>query len=350
MWIKPHETFPNGCRVEDSSRDTIMRINIHSRIANKVFTEITSWITTSFEELFQLISTKDRKSHIQQKQAFRILATAKWSILHAERAIQSISHKAIATALTWSKEVIWETNDTREQIDIYVYINNNIAHIMKNTSWESLHKRGRRIAQWEAPMKENLAVATLLSASRPFSKPLWDPCCGSWTLLIEAARLAKNMAPWRDRNFAFESFADFPEDDFHALLKEAQEKEMTKSRTIIWSDIDQEVIKKAKENAKKAWVDDIVQFVYHDILQENKHPALQEPTTIICNPPYDQRLQEHKTKEIHDRLRELIQQPWRNGAVISWYEDAHISFPSKTWKRKETRQWKEPCYIWIPKR
>jgi putative N6-adenine-specific DNA methylase len=82
-------------------------------------------------------------------------------------------------------------------------------------------------------VKENLAVATLLSASRPFSQPLRDPCCGSGTLLIEAARLAKNIAPGWDRNFAFESFPDFPEDQFHDILKKAQEKEINKTRTII---------------------------------------------------------------------------------------------------------------------
>lgn len=350
LGIKPIDSFPNGCWVKDDSRENILRINIHSRIANKVFQQLNTWLVTSFEELFQLTQQVDRSTHIQQHQAFRISATTIWSILHSERTVQSISHKWIVTQLTWSKDKQRVSNDTYEQLDVYVYINNNVAHILKNTSGTSLHKRWRRVTQGDAPVKENLAVATLLSASRPFSQPLRDPCCGSGTLLIEAARLAKNIAPGWDRNFAFESFPDFPEDQFHDILKKAQEKEINKTRTIIWSDMDEEMLEKARKNAKEAWVDDIITFVYHDIRQPNKHPDLQWPTTIICNPPYDQRLQDHDTKNIHLCLASLIQQPWWNGAVISGYEEAIDTFPPKTWKRKETRQGKEVCYIWVPKR
>ena len=349
LGIKPQDSFPNGCRVADDSRETIIRINLHSRIANKVFLEMTQDIVTSFEELFQLTQTIHWAQHIQPSQAFRVLATTKNSMLHAERTVQSITHKAIVTQLTWSDDAQWETNDTLPQLDMYVYLQNNIAHIMKNTSGDSLHRRARRVTQGDAPIKENLAVATLLSASRPFSQALWDPCCGSGTLLIEAARLAKNIVPGRDRKFAFESFPDFPEKLFHQILDQAHAKEMTKSRTIIWSDIDEDMLEKAKINAKEAGVDDIIQFVYHDIRQENKHPALQWPTTVICNPPYGQRMQDYEIKTIHDRLSELITQPWRNGAIISGYEEAATSFPAKTWKRKETRQGKERCYIYIAK-
>ena len=124
---------------------------------------------------------------------------------------------------------------------------------------------------------------------------------------------------------------------------------MIKPRTIIWSDIDEAMIEKAKINAKNAGVDDIVQFFYHDIMQPTKLPALQWATTVICNPPYGQRLTNVDVGAIHARLNELITQPGWNGAVITGYEHAENIFPLTQWKRKETRQGKEKCYIYILK-
>ncbi|MBP7848169.1 N-6 DNA methylase [Patescibacteria group bacterium] len=236
------------------------------------------------------------------------------------------------------------------QAQVYLYLHHNQAYITLNTSGSSLHQRGRRVDQGEAPIKENLAVATLLLASWPFHQALRDPCCGSGTMVIEAARLAKNIAPGRDRDFAFQYFPSYSPQLFDQIRAEAIAKEMTKPRTIIGSDIDEGILEVAKKNAISAGVDDVVQFYYHDIFTDTKLPALQGNTTIVSNPPYGQRLDDPQVDEIHNRLCDLIEQDGWNGAVISGYEKADSAFPLTKWKRKETRQGKERCYIYIPRK
>ena len=349
LGIKPQDSFPNGCWVNSTDRTDVMRINLWSRIANKVFLQLGEWKATTFEQLFQLVTHIDRSEHVSPWQWVRITATCNQSILHAPRTVQSIVHKAIFTNLTWDSTTE-RTVDDDHQLNIYVYITDNVVHIMKNTSGDSLHARGRRTEQGDAPIKENLAVATLLSASWPFQQALRDPCCGSGTLVIEAARLARNTCPWKERSFAFQYFPDYSRELFSEIRQWFVDKEIhNKTRTIIWSDTDKDILRKAHNNAQAAWVDDIVQFKYHDIMQETKLPELQGPATIICNPPYDKRLQDHATHQIHERLSDLIKQPWSHGAVISWYEHAENIFSWSTWKRKETRQGKERCFIYVPK-
>ncbi len=347
---KPKDVFPNGCRIDSKERKDIIHINLHTRIANKVFLEISYGLTTTFDHLFDMTQEIDRAQHIRPGQWFRITATTQHSLLDSLPTIQAIMQKSIATRLTGSPDARWDIDESIPQAEIYLYLHHNQAYITINTSWHSLHQRARRLEQGEAPMKENLAVATLLLASWPFHQTLRDPCCGSGTLVIEAARLAKNIAPGRDRAFAFQQFPSYSSELFEKLRSEAIAKEIVKPRTIIWSDIDEHIIEIAKKNAVSAWVDDVVQFYYHDIFTQTKLPALQGPTTIVCNPPYGQRLDDPKTNEIHHRLRELITQPGRNGAVISGYEDAEKIFDSSERKRKETRQWKEKCFIYIPRK
>ncbi len=169
-------------------------------------------------------------------------------------------------------------------------------------------------------------------------------------MVIEAARLAKNIAPGRDRDFAFQYFPSYSPQLFDQIRAEAIAKEMTKPRTIIGSDIDEGILEVAKKNAISAGVDDVVQFYYHDIFTDTKLPALQGNTTIVSNPPYGQRLDDPQVDEIHNRLCDLIEQDGWNGAVISGYEKADSAFPLTKWKRKETRQGKERCYIYIPRK
>jgi len=126
-------------------------------------------------------------------------------------------------------------------------------------------------------------------------------------MVIEAARLAKNIAPGRDRDFAFQYFPSYSPELFEKLRTEAIAKEMTKPRIIIGSDIDEEIIEIAKKNAISAGVDDVVQFFYHDIFTNTKLLSLQGNTTVVANPPYGQRLDDPKVDEIHQRLADLIQ-------------------------------------------
>lgn len=357
--LRPFNSFPTWCWIQDDTWKDRIRINLQSRLANKVYHCIHTYTATDFEWLFQGILAIERKNHIWPQVPFRIIAQSKESMLHATRSIQSICQKAIATKLTWSKEGIRKTNTHYHPLDILIFIQNNTVHVLKNLSWDALYKRWRRITQWDAPIKEHLAAATILSASWPFAQPLRDPCCGSGTLLIEAAYIAKNIASWSKRSFAFQHFLAYPKELFLKIQNQLQQKIYSWSRTLLWTDNDPAMLEKAKRNAHEAWVEDLIHFCTHDLLdQENRLPSYlnnqliqhqHKWATLVSNPPYDKRLQTNTVEDIHHKLAQYISQPWRHGAIISWYTHANKIFTPSSRKRKETRQGKEVCYIFSPK-
>lgn len=379
LGIQPIDSFPSGCRIDSKKWKDIITLNLSLRIANKVYLELTQWPVYTFEDLFQLVQTIQREHYFKTKTPFRVTALSKESILHAPRTIQSIGHKAIVTQLTGSPDKHRES-DEQNPIEVLIRIFNNKAHILLNTSGPSLHRRGRRIAQWEAPIKENLAMATLLQASWSFNQPLRDPCCGSGTLVIEAARYARNILSGKQRRFDFQRLANYAPAWYEWIRAKLVDQEIKdKTRNIIWSDHDPAVLEMAKRNAKQAGVDDIVQFYEHDMLNSALVPPLTNikiaqtipkktlnegfhqvsseneafhPTSccIISNPPYGQRLEDKNIDDIHFRLAELMQKSWRNGAVITWYEHAKEHFPSHAFKNKETRNGPDKVMIWARKK
>lgn len=164
---------------------------------------------------------------------------------------------------------------------------------MINTSGESLYKRGYRIATGDAPMRETLASA-LVQIARPFPDTLfYDPMCGSGTIVIEAAMLLKNIAPGINRNFAGENFDFLPSHIWQEARREAREQIKDIPLKIWASDIDPEMIAIAKKNAESAGIDGINFFV-RDIADITTNG---ERATIVCNPPYGERLLDVRTAE-----------------------------------------------------
>ena len=200
----------------------IARMNLRSRVWNKLFLELGQHITSDFNQLFDLVSTIDRKMYVQGNPII-VTAITKQSLLTSTPTVQSIVKKAIVKKLLqrWSEGSMdsrsntWRGNDVQGEriiedaklppIEILIHIQNDMCSILLNTTGESLHKRGYKKATGEAPINEALAAWLLLLSWRKFSEPLYDFFCGSGTIVIEAALLAKNIAPGLHRNFAFES-------------------------------------------------------------------------------------------------------------------------------------------------
>lgn len=163
--MQPVDVFPTGCWIDSKKRKDIITLNLSLRIANKVYLELATGPVETFEDLFQLVQTVQWDHYFKDKTPFKVTALTKNSSLHAPRTIQSIGHKALVTQLTGSKDAQRET-DGIDPIEVLIRIIDNQAHILLNTSGQSLHARGWRVATGEAPIKENLAAATVLLASR----------------------------------------------------------------------------------------------------------------------------------------------------------------------------------------
>ncbi|EIY5081917.1 bifunctional 23S rRNA (guanine(2069)-N(7))-methyltransferase RlmK/23S rRNA (guanine(2445)-N(2))-methyltransferase RlmL [Klebsiella variicola] len=189
-------------------------------------------------------------------------------------------------------------NVDRESPDlrINVWLNKETAHISLDLSGEGLHLRGYRDGTGMAPIKENLAAAIVMRSGWVPGTPLLDPMCGSGTLLIEAAMLATDRAPGLHRgHWGFGGWAQH--DD--SIWKEVKAEAQTRARQglaaygsrFYGSDVDERVIERARRNARRAGIGELIDFAVKDVAQLN-NPLPKGPYgTVISNPPYGERLE-----------------------------------------------------------
>jgi len=334
LWCKPYDTFPTGTYVEWDLQ-LVYKINLWSRIANKVFILMGSAKVFSFDELFDLTKDLDWWKYLIHRNLSIDCHTTN-SKLFAERTIQSICHKAVLAKL----EEDSVPNESMYMQDIFVHIENDFAQIFLNTSGNALHNRWYRIGTGEAPLKENIAAGLVLLAGWRFSDKFLDPFCWSWTILIEAAMIAKNMAPWLKRKFNFQKFPNYDSELFLKLVEEAKEKEFAGEYQICWSDSSNYMIDIAKKNIYNAWVEDCVSVECVDLFDLEFAGE-----TIVCNPPYGKRLEIEDIEWLYQRL--MTAYDW----MLSWW--FLTSFPLReivwyndVWKTKEINNNGEMCKFW----
>lgn len=338
--IAPKDSFPTGTYAEGKLKEVI-QINLRSRIANKVYAQVASGPCLDFDALFELMQTVDWSQYVSVGQAAIINIHTNNSQLTSERTLQSIGNKAIYQQLNpvGGRKIDKEI----EALEVYIMITNNEASIFVNTSGRALYQRWYRSETWDAPLKENLAAAMILSSGWKYANPLRDPCCGSGTLAIEAAMIARNIAPGLQRRFAFENRKVHDTALFSQLQQEAISKQFTnKMYQIFASDIDTEVLHIASENAKRAGVADTIKFFEHDIMSPLT-PFDLDTTTIICNPPYGKRLAPENLDVIYNHLIGLIGHG--RGGFISSYAQCKDMLDS-SWASKKLFNGADECAFW----
>lgn len=161
--------------------------------------------------------------------------------------MQSLAKKAIVKKLAGNALVT--ENKNLGSIEIRILLENNILRILLNTSGNALHKRGYREMTGDAPLKENIAAALVILSNWRFKEPLYDIFCGSGTISIEAAMIARNMAPGLKRKFDAESWPWIPKDVFSKEKERAIQKEFSGEYKIYATDIRKDIIELAKRNA-----------------------------------------------------------------------------------------------------
>ena len=311
----------------------IAKMNLRSRVGNKVFLELKQYQTTDFDKLFDMISTIDRAIYIQNNPII-VTAITKQSLLTSVPAIQKIVKKSITKKILNGKEWLVIEDEKLQPIEILVYIEHDMCSVLLNTTWESLHKRGYKKATGEAPINEALAAWLLLLSGWKFSEPLYDFFCGSGTIVIEAALLAKNIAPGMFRSFAFQQFKRYDQKLFTAELEAAKAKMMlTKEHTIIASDIDPTMISIAKENAKHAWMEKYITFETKAIADYISGPEL--VWTMVSNPPYGLRMNTYDLEKLYYTITELFaHHPKLHWWIITSYDK--FTTDDVSWTRKKS--------------
>ena len=328
---------------------TMVRVNLWSRVGNKVYQVLEEGARIDdFDKLYDMVSKVDFKKYFHHDYPIIVKAKSISSKLTATPSIQKIVKKAIIDSITdKSGEKVVEDRDL-EKFEIMVVIINDKAKILLNTSGEALHKRWYRTETWDAPIKESLAAALVLLSGWRFKQNFYDVFCGSGTIAIEAAMIAKNIAPGLDRYFAFENLVLVDKKLVTEELELAKTKSFEGDYKIIASDIDEKVLEIARENAKNAWVSDMISFEnkkFEDYLNEELK------WTLVSNPPYWERLKVDFLDDLYKNIDKLLQKnPELSGWVITsyfeWFDK--IIKLSDYKKRKLYNGW-EKCYFYRKK-
>ena len=296
----------DGQIILDANLDDVGKLNINLREADRVYLILKTFEAKDFDQLFERIKAIDWPDFLDKDSNFVVGARTYKSKLFSVRTIQSISEKAIVESMK-TKYKINHFSKSSHRVQIEVSINKNIASILIDTSGDGLHKRGYREDSVKAPLRENLAAGLVdLSFYNP-DRFLFDGFCGSGTILIEAARRARNIAPGIDRSFDFENFIFIDKDCYKKAKKEALDAiDYDVKLNILGSDISGRAISLAKNNAINAGVGEDISFITRDI----KSVALKDDYGIlISNPPYGKRLSDFDTddlyKKINDKFKNL---------------------------------------------
>ena len=260
----------------------VWRANFYLRGATKVLVRFASFRVTHLAQLDKLSHKLNWESLLQYKKSFRVETVCRKSkIYHSGAATQRIS-KAISDTID-AKE------DPSSGILIKTRILSDLCTISLDSSGEGLHKRGYKIATGKAPIRETLAALFLQKMKFDGSQVVYDPMCGSGTIVIEAAQIALGLPAGRNRTFAFMELPSFQKDEYEKLTKIKHKKVNLK---FYGSDRDKGAIQNSIKNSKKANVETICQFDTSSI--SGAIPPTQEPGIVLVNPPYGKRVGNRK--------------------------------------------------------
>lgn len=265
--------------------------NIFLRTAERILLKVGKIHAESFDELFEKTRALPWENYIPRDGKFWVAkATSIKSKLFSPSDIQSIMKKAMVERLKSYYGISW-FEETGASYPVRVFFMKDEVTIGIDTSGVSLHKRGYRLLTAKAPITETLAAALILLTPWKKERILVDPFCGSGTFPIEAAMMAANIAPGMNRSFLAESWTNLiPRKCWYDAVDEANDLVEDQIETDIQGyDIDGEIVKAARENARKAGVDHLIHFQRRPVSELN-HPK--KYGFVITNPPYGERIEE----------------------------------------------------------
>ena len=317
-------------------RDAVARANIFLRTAERVLISVGEFEARTFEELFQGIKALPWEEYIPKNGKFWVKkAGSVKSKLFSTSDIQSIAKKAMVDRLS-EKYGITVFPEDGEAYPVRIFINKDHVSVCLDSTGESLHKRGYRKKQGEAPMAENLAAALILLSPWKMDRILLDPFCGSGTILIEAAMIGMDMAPGMNREFTAEKWDPIIDrKSWYRAVDEAEERIQPATEWDIQGyDIDPGVLKAARENAENAGVSEYIHFqerAVKDLSHAGKYGF------IITNPPYGERIGDDVS--LKSAYRELGEQYAKLDSwslyMITSYEDAEKCIGRKADKNRK---------------
>ena len=285
--LKVHNSVPGGVHCSGTLQDA-MRLNLHSRIASRVLLRIAQSGYINENDIYDLALGAPWEDWFDLEHTIRVDVNAIKSPL-----------KSLEFATLRIKDGICDrfrdrvgqrpSVDTRSpDMRIWGFLDARTVTVYVDTSGESLFKRGWRLDTGDAPLRENLAAGLLRTAGWKPGTPLFDPMCGSGTLLIEAAQMLAGMPPGMNRRFAFEKFKSFNQAEWDAVRHAVKPLPLPTAPTIFGSDISGDMLVMARNNLERAGISFDVPL--KQIEAQEVKPPTGLPGLLIANPPYGERI------------------------------------------------------------
>lgn len=282
-----------GVMVRGMWRDAML-LNLYSRLAQRVLVELSYSEYRSENDLYRAASEVAWEIWFTPKETFKIEVTAQHSPLTSLNFAALRVKDAIADRFRAKRNGVRPSVETHHpDVRVHMHLTTDTCTLYIDTSGEALFKRGWREDKGDAPLKETLAAAMIAATGwdphGPNPQPLYDPCCGSGTVVIEAAQIARKIPAGILRRFAFEKLVPFQRHVWEQILDEAEAKILDESPVPIFgSDVSHRMVDFAQRNAERAGVAETVQLRGGDALQ--RMPPCEQPGMMLLNPPYGERI------------------------------------------------------------
>ena len=305
-------------RVEDrrvlftGDEKALAKANICLRTGERVMVVLAQFTAKTFEELFQGVLAANLEDYIPRDGQFPVKGHCLNSQLMSVSDCQAIIKKAASRRLGEKYGISW-LPETGVKYQLHFTILHDKVTLSLDTSGPGLHKRGYRAVGNDAPLHETLAAGMIQLTRFRGREYFWDPFCGSGTIPIEAALIAKNRAPGLNRRFAAEQYSWISPEIWEQAKQEAKDLEFSGNYRIMGSDNDPACVSLALANARKAGVSDCITFVDGDATKISL-PA--EGGIIVCNPPYGERMLEKASAQ---RLYGFLGRHWRYANLWKQY-------------------------------
>jgi putative N6-adenine-specific DNA methylase len=267
----------------------VMRLNLHSRLSQRVLVQLWHGPYRAEQDLYEAAAGVPWEEWFGTRDSFKIELTAHQSPLKSLNFAALRIKDAVADRFRDRSGARPDVDTQRPVARIFGHLAVDALTLYIDTSGEPLFKRGWREDKGEAPLKETLAAAMLAASGWDATAPLYDPCCGSGTIAIEAAQIACNIAPGLLRRFGFERLKPHSTSDWNALKAEAQAARRAPTAPVFGSDVAFRMVDFAQRNAERAGVADAVQLRGGDALQ--RMPPSETPGLLLLNPPYGERIE-----------------------------------------------------------
>lgn len=325
----------NSKVIFEAPLSAIPRCNLWIRTADRIKIQIGEFKATSFDELFEATKALPWEDYISEDGKFPVSGKSHQSTLYSVPDCQAIVKKAMAERLKLKYGLATRMPESGPIYKVEVAIRKDVALLTVDTSGTGLHRRGYRVGQGDAPLKETMAAALILLTNWKPEQTLIDPFCGSGTIPIEAALIGQNIAPGFNRSFDSENWSFIKQAHWDKAFEEAEDLANYDIKLdIIGSDIDHQMIEVSKKNAIEAGLADLVtwkQMRVKDLF------IRKEFGYIIGNPPYGERIGDKEAvAELYEDLGSIMaNHPTWSVYMLTAFKDFEKQYGQKATRKRK---------------